>query len=62
MLKSIPQNITGKKTFLRSNNSELYFNSIDFKAPVNNMHLPELFRNQVSHLLCLLHISFKVMF
>lgn len=47
MLKSLPQNVTGKKVFQHANNGELYFNSIDFKAPVNNIYLPQLFRNQV---------------
>lgn len=47
ILKSLAQNITGKKTFVQTNNSSIYFNNVNLSGNINGIYLDDMIANQV---------------
>ncbi|KAJ8942440.1 hypothetical protein NQ314_010069, partial [Rhamnusium bicolor] len=48
MLKNVPQQITGRKTFIRDTSKEIKFKALKVKGLVNNADIAELVHNQVA--------------
>lgn len=61
MLVSIPQNVTGQKTF-RGNNSRLFFHNFEIKNEINNISLNELLKNQVNLRICCQELIYNICF
>lgn len=48
LIKSMPQNITGKKTFVQDGNNYVNFSNMELKGHINGVQLMDMIENQVT--------------